>query len=80
MFENFKNKKMILDVGKLKTVPVDQKKIRDVVDNQFVKNTKFNMLQTKVNKLDRKILDATTLIHINRYSTDKENLGEKIED
>ena len=80
MFENFKNKKMILDVGKLKTVPVDQKKIRDVVDNQFVKNTKFNMLQTKVNKLDRKILDTTTLIHINRYSTDKENLGEKIED
>ena len=28
-----------LDVGKLKTVPVDLKKLTDVVDNEVVKNT-----------------------------------------
>ena len=33
-----------LDVGKLKTVPVDLKKLSDVVNNKVVKNTKFNKL------------------------------------
>ena len=54
-----------LDVGKLKTVPADLKKLSDVVDNEVVKNTKFNTLRTKVNNLEKKIPDATTLIHIN---------------
>ena len=40
-----------LDVGELKTVPVDLKKISDVVKNEVVKNTKFNTLKRKVNKL-----------------------------
>ena len=30
-----------LDVGKVKTVPVDLKKLSDVVDNEVVKNTKL---------------------------------------
>ena len=46
---------------KLKTVPVDLKKLSD---NEVVKNTKFKKLKIKVNNLKRKILDATTLIHI----------------
>ena len=29
------------DVGKLKSVPADLKKTRDVVDNEAVKNSKF---------------------------------------
>ena len=49
-----------LYVGKLKTVPIDLKKLS--VDNQIVKNTKFSTLKTKVNKLDKKVPDATTLI------------------
>ena len=55
-----------LDVGKFKTVPVGLKKLSDVVDNELVKSTKFNALKTKVNRLEKKIPDATTLIQINQ--------------
>ena len=40
-----------LDVGKIKTVPVELKQLSDVVDKQVVKNRKFNTLNTKVNNL-----------------------------
>ena len=56
------------------------KKISDVVDNEAVKNTKFNRLKTKVNSLEKKIADATTLIHINQYNTDRQNLDKKTGD
>ena len=69
-----------LDVGRLKTVPVDLKKLSDVIDNEVVKNTKFNTLKTKVNNSEKKIPDAATLIHINQCNTDKQNLEKKIED
>ena len=55
-------------------------KLSDIVDNEVVKNTKFNTLKTKVNNLEKKISDATTLIHINQYNTDKQSLEKKIED
>ena len=42
-------------------------------------NTKFNTLKAKVNNLEKKIPDANTLIHINQYNTDKQNLGKRIE-
>ena len=56
------------------------KKLRDLVDNEFIKNTKLNTLSTKVNNLEKKIEntmstkvnnlekkihDATTLIYVN---------------
>ena len=41
-----------------------------MVDN-VVKNRKFNTLKTKVNSLEKEIPDATILIHINQYNTDK---------
>ena len=63
---NSKTKLGDLDVGKLKTVPVDLKKLSDAVDNEVVKNTKFITLKTKVSDLEKKIPDATTLIHINQ--------------
>ena len=66
---NLKTKVDDLYVGKRKTVPVDLKKISDAVDNEVVKNTKFNTLKTKVNNLENKIPDATTLIHINQNNT-----------
>ena len=46
----------------------------------MLKYTKFNKLNPKVNKLDQKIPDATILIHINQYNTDKQNLEEKVGD
>ena len=77
---NLKTKGDDLDVGKLKTVPADLKKVSDVVDNEVVKNTKFNMLKTKVNTLEKRNPDATTLIHIHQYNTYKQNLEKKIGD
>ena len=68
---NLKTKVDDLDVGKWKPVTVDLKKVSDVVDNKVVKNTKFNTLKTKVNNLEKKIPDATTLIYVNQYNTDK---------
>ena len=53
-FNNLKAKLNDLDVGKLKTVPADLKKLSDVVDNEVVKNAKFNTLKTKVNNLEKK--------------------------
>ena len=46
------------------------RKLSDVVSKEVVKNTKFSTLNTKVNNLKRKILEATPLIHINQYNTD----------
>ena len=54
------------DVGKLKTVPVDLKNLSDVIDNEVAKNRNFNTLKTKVNSLEKKIPDGTTLIHTNQ--------------
>ena len=76
---NLKTKVDDLDIGKSKTVPVDLKKLSDVVDNKVFKSAKFNTLKTKVNNLDKKIPDGTTLIHINQYNTDKKNLEKKLE-
>ena len=55
-----------LDVGKSKAVTVDLKKLSDVVDNAVIKNTKFNTLKAKVNNLENKIPNTTTLIDINQ--------------
>ena len=43
-----------LDNDKLKTVPMDLRKSSGVVDNEGVKNTKFNTLKAKVNNLENK--------------------------
>ena len=74
---NLKAKADDIDVGKLKTVLVNMKKLSDVVGNVAVENTKFNTLKRKVNSLEEKISDATILIYINQYNTDKQNLEEK---
>ena len=74
---NLKTRVNDLDVGKLKAVHVDLKKLSDAVDNKVVKNTKFKLIKTKVNNLGKKIPDATTVIHINQYNTDKQNFEKK---
>ena len=62
---NLKAKLDDLDVGKLKFVFAGFKIFSDVVDNEVAKNTKLNALKTKVNNLDRKFPDATTLVKRN---------------
>ena len=52
-----------LYVGKLKTVLVD---LSNAVNDKLAKNTKLYTLKTKVNNLDNKISDTTTLIHISQ--------------
>ena len=47
------------------------------MDNEVVKNLKINTLKTVVNNLEKKLLDATTLIHINQYNTDTQILEKK---
>ena len=75
---NLKAKVHELGVGKLKTGPVDLKKLKDVVDNEVVKSIKFNTLETKVNSLEKKISDATILNYINQYNTVKPSLEKKL--
>ena len=53
---NLKTKVDDLDIDELKTVPAELKKLSDVVKNEVVKNTKYNTLKTKVNRLDKKFL------------------------
>ena len=65
---NLKTKVNDLDDGKLKTLLIYLKKLNDAVANEVVKNTKFNTLKTKVDNLEKKILDTATLIPINQYN------------
>ena len=74
---NLKRKVDDLDFAKLKNVSVDCKKLSDVVANEIVKNTKFNTLKTTVKSLEKKVPDKITLIHINQYNSDKQNLEKK---
>ena len=74
---NLKTRVGELDVGVLKITPVDLKKLSDVVGNEAVEKTVYNKLKAKLNKLDKKITNATILIHINQYNTDKPNLDKK---
>ena len=59
---HLKTKVNDLDVGDLKTVPADLKKLSDVVDDEVVQNRKFNTLNTKLNNLEKKIPDVLILL------------------
>ena len=52
--KNSERKVNDLDFAKLKIFPVNLKKVSNVVDNDVVKNTKFNTLKRKVNNLEKK--------------------------
>ena len=53
---NLKAKVDDLNIGELKTVPIDLIKLSDVVKIEVVKNTKLNILKKKVNKLGKNFL------------------------
>ena len=76
---NLKTKVDDLDVDKLKTVLIDLKKLSDLVSKKVVKKTVYNKLNTTVNNLENKDLDAINLIHINQCNTDKEHLENELE-
>ena len=63
---NLKTK--VEDLGVDKTFPVDLKKLRYVVSKEVVKKTVYKKLNTKVNNLENKICDASTLIQSNHYN------------
>ena len=69
-----------LDVGKLKTIPIDPKNLSNVVNKKIYKKTKFNKVNMKVNNLENKIPDASTLIQTNQYNPNKINLEKKNRD
>ena len=47
------------------------------MSKEVVKNKKFNTSNAKVNNLEKKIPDATNLIHINQYNTGEQNFEKK---
>ena len=60
-----------LENNELVNVPVGLNNLKTKVDDK---------LNTKVNNFENKIPDATTLIHINEYNTDNQNLEKTIGD
>ena len=69
-----------LDVDTLKTVPtIFFKKMIDVLRKEVIEKTKYAKLNSKVNNLKNKNLDASTLVYMNQYNTDKQGLENKIE-
>ena len=70
---NLKTNVDTLGVDKLKSVPVDLKKFSDAVSEEVLKNAKFNKLNTKVNNLENKVPDTSTLIQTNQYNIHKKN-------
>ena len=53
---NVKTKINYLDVGELKTVTTNFKRLRDAVSKEVVKKTMYNKLNTKVNNLEKRFL------------------------
>ena len=64
--------------------PVSSKEFLDIqamirtYGKEAVKKAKFNILNRHVNKLEKKITDASTLIQTYQYNTDKQYLEKKI--
>ena len=76
-FNDLKPKVDELKDGK-KTVSIDLKQLIDAVTKEILKNKKFNILNTEVNKLESKTSDASILIQIFQYNTDKQNMEKNV--
>ena len=70
---NLKTEVNKLDIGKLKTVPVDLSKLFNVVKNEVIKKTKYNKLVNKVNNIY-----TSGFILKTKYDADKLELEKKI--
>ena len=59
---------------------MELKKLNDlVVDYEVVEKSKLKLLKTKVNIINKKIPEATTLIQINQQNAEKQILEKKME-
>ena len=76
---NLQTQLVSLHVNKLKTVPADLSKLRNVVDNDVIKKTMYNQLSTKVNAIDTKITGTSELITKPQYDSDQQSLEKKTE-
>ena len=61
-----------IDIGKLKTIPVDLAKISNVVKNNVVKKTEYNILAAKVNGVD-----TTNFVLKTKYENDGSDFKDK---
>ena len=74
-----KKKVEYIDADKLKTVPINLRKLNDVADKNILKKPEYNKLNSNVTVLETKIpIASNKLIHKNQYSTYKQSL-EKID-
>ena len=64
-----------IDVDKLKTVPLDLKKLSNVVNNEVVRKSLYNKLVAKVNNTDASEYALKT-----KYDMDKSDFEKKISD
>ena len=71
-----------LDVGKMKTAPIDLKNLSDLVSKEVIENTNFFEVNTKakVNSFEKKFPNVSTLIHTDQYNTEKKIYRKKLED
>ena len=65
----------ILDIDKLIPTLIDLSKLNDVVKNDVIKRTVYDILVTKLNNID-----TTGFVLKNKYDTDKSNLEKKTPD
>ena len=72
---NLKTEVDKIDIAKLTPVPDDLAKLSNVVKNDVVKKTEYNILVTKVGNLD-----TTGFVLKTTYDTDKSDLEKKISD
>ena len=56
----------------------DLKRLSDVVSEEVIKKKVYEKLNLKVNNLEKKIPDASTIIQLHQYTTDKQNMEKKI--
>ena len=57
--DNLKTRVDDLDAVKLKNAHIDLKRLIAVVDKKVVKNTKISKINTKINKLEKNVPDAS---------------------
>ena len=76
-FNNLKRKVDEIDIDKLKILPLDLKNLSNVVSREVLEKTLYNKVNLKVNNLESRNVDASTLIQINQYNIDKQKLERK---
>ena len=54
------NKNRWFSINKFKTIPMNLKRLSDVMSEEAVKKTVYNKLNSKLDNLEKKISDAST--------------------